>query len=145
MTRSSSSGPSTTCCSTDGARPPSSREVCAEYTGSTKPLVRRPFRDYLAWLLRQDPYPAEEYWRRTLHGVTPTPLSYDRPPGQPAQPGETVRVTLSTERTEQLRTVAQHNGLTLNTVLQGAWALLLARHSGQHDVVFGTTVSGPTG
>ncbi|HEY0808409.1 MAG TPA: amino acid adenylation domain-containing protein, partial [Pseudonocardiaceae bacterium] len=117
-------------------------EVCAEYTHSTKPLVRRPFRDYLAWLPRQDPYPAEEYWRRTLNGVAPTPLPYDRPPGQPAQPGDTVRVKLSTERTEQLRAVAQHKGLTLNTVLQGAWALLLARHSGQQDIVFGTTVSG---
>jgi amino acid adenylation domain-containing protein/non-ribosomal peptide synthase protein (TIGR01720 family) len=114
-------------------------EVCAEYTGTTKPLARRPFRDYLAWLARQDQHPAEEYWRRTLVGVTPTPLPYDRPSGQP---GDTVHVALSTEQTDRLRAVAQHNGLTLNTVLQGAWALLLARHSGQHDVVFGTTVSG---
>ncbi|HYS38899.1 MAG TPA: amino acid adenylation domain-containing protein, partial [Pseudonocardiaceae bacterium] len=117
-------------------------EVCAEYTGATKPLARRPFRDYLAWLARQDQHPAEEHWRRTLAGITPTPLPYDRPPGQPTQPGDTVRVTLSTEQTERLSGVAQRNGLTLNTVLQGAWALLLARHSGQQDVVFGTTVSG---
>ncbi|HEX4722553.1 MAG TPA: amino acid adenylation domain-containing protein [Pseudonocardiaceae bacterium] len=114
-------------------------EVCAEYTGGAPPVVRRPFREYLAWLLRQDQRPAEEHWRRLLAGVTPTPLPYDHQPGRPAEPGDTVRVTLPIER---LQAVAQHNGLTLNTILQGAWALLLARHSGRGDVVFGTTVSG---
>ena len=38
--------------------------------------------------------------------------------------------------------MARRNGLTLNTIVQGAWALLLSRYSGEPDVVFGTTVSG---
>ncbi|HEX9336593.1 MAG TPA: condensation domain-containing protein, partial [Pseudonocardiaceae bacterium] len=114
-------------------------EVCAEYIGGAEPVVRRPFRGYLAWLRRQDPRPAEDHWRRVLAGVTPTPLPYDRQANLSAQLGSTVRVTLPVE---PLRAVAQHNGLTLNTILQGAWALLLARHSGHADVVFGTTVSG---
>ncbi|GCD33591.1 non-ribosomal peptide synthetase [Streptomyces chrestomyceticus JCM 4735] len=38
--------------------------------------------------------------------------------------------------------MARRHGLTVNTVVQGAWALLLARLSGRDDVVYGTTVAG---
>jgi acyl carrier protein len=74
----------------------------------------------------------------------PTTLPYDRPPvdAYRAASSATVRVALSSEQSRQLREGARHHGLTVNTVLQGAWALLLSRYSGQHDVVFGTTVSG---
>ena len=50
------------------------------------------------------------------------------------------RVPRST--TDALRQFARRNQLTLNTIVQGAWALLLSRYSGEDDVVFGATVSG---
>ncbi|WP_449341588.1 non-ribosomal peptide synthetase, partial [Streptomyces canarius] len=53
-----------------------------------------------------------------------------------------VRTTLAPDVSARLRDTAQRAGLTLNTVLQGAWALLLSRYGGGEDVVFGTTVSG---
>ncbi len=117
-------------------------EVCARYADA-ETAPRRPFRDYLAWLGRQDQEPVEQHWRSVLAGLTgPTPLPYDRQPGATASPGTTVRRALTNTQTSALTALAQHNGLTLSTVLQGAWALLLARHSGRDDVVFGTTVSG---
>ncbi|MGH3784209.1 MAG: non-ribosomal peptide synthetase, partial [Pseudonocardiaceae bacterium] len=46
------------------------------------------------------------------------------------------------DKSDHLHEVAQRNGLTLNTIIQGAWALLLSRYSAQPDVCFGATVSG---
>lgn len=88
---------------------------------------------------------ARTYWQHTLDGFhTPTPLPYDRPPAgaHRALPSATVRATLAAMETGRLREFAQRHGLTANTVIQGAWGLLLAQLTGDSDVVFGTTVSG---
>ncbi|MGW4061459.1 non-ribosomal peptide synthase/polyketide synthase [Amycolatopsis sp. NPDC004747] len=125
-------------------------EVCEQYAAVTEhraPRVpaHRPFRDYLGWLAAQDTTAAEEHWRAVLSGVAaPTPLPWDRPPSSAhrTSSSRTTRAALSTEDTARLREVAGRHGLTVNTLVQGAWALLLAHHSGESDVVFGTTVSG---
>jgi hypothetical protein len=104
----------------------------------------RPYRDYIAWLIEQDAEEAEAYWRRTLDGfAAPTPLAVDRPwgAGEPAVMAERPW-RLSTATTAALQALARTNQLTVNTLLQGAWALLLGRYSGQSDIVFGATVSG---
>ncbi len=104
------------------------------------------YRDYVAWLKRQDNGRAEEYWRYVMSGVRQcTPIG--RPSVVAArldvpQTYRTVESRLSALDTAALRTLARVHGLTLNTVLQGAWALLLSRYSGERDIVFGTTVSG---
>ncbi|MGH3901348.1 MAG: amino acid adenylation domain-containing protein [Pseudonocardiaceae bacterium] len=106
---------------------------------------RRPFRDYLQWLRAIDRDEPEQYWRRVLAGLSePTALPYDRPPvaAHRAESSATVRVTVDSEPSSRLRGTARRHGLTVNTVVQGAWALLLSRYSRQRDVVFGTTVSG---
>ncbi|MGH3777951.1 MAG: non-ribosomal peptide synthase/polyketide synthase, partial [Pseudonocardiaceae bacterium] len=108
-------------------------------------VTRRPFRDYLQWLGEQDERQAEEHWRRVLSGFcAPTGLPYDRQPleAHRAESAETVRVELSVEESQRLQLVAKRGGLTLNTIVQGVWAVLLSRYTGQPDVVFGTTVSG---
>ncbi|MDQ2881212.1 MAG: amino acid adenylation domain-containing protein [Actinomycetota bacterium] len=107
--------------------------------------TRRPFRDYLQWLRSVDRREPEKYWRRVLAGLSePTALPYDHPPVQAhhAESSATVRIALSSEQSNEIRGAARHHGLTVNTVVQGAWALLLSRYSRQRDVVFGTTVSG---
>ncbi|MBA5868540.1 MAG: amino acid adenylation domain-containing protein [Nitrospira sp. CR2.1] len=106
----------------------------------------RPYRDYIAWLLRQDLGAAEAFWRKELEGFSsPTSLSIERlsPPPQEAvsEVGDDLG-ELSEQATERLTTLAQQQGLTLNTFLQGAWALLLSRYSGSDDVVIGVTVAG---
>ncbi|HEU0088339.1 MAG TPA: non-ribosomal peptide synthase/polyketide synthase [Pseudonocardiaceae bacterium] len=106
---------------------------------------RRPFRDYVQWLGQQDRREANEYWQRMLSTLSePTALPYDRQPAEihRAESCDSVRFELSGEQSERLLEVARHNGLTVNTLVQGAWAVLLSRYSGQRDVIFGTTVSG---
>ncbi|WP_189135890.1 non-ribosomal peptide synthase/polyketide synthase, partial [Wenjunlia tyrosinilytica] len=125
-------------------------EVCEQYAAIVEgrrpePVPRRPFRDYLHWLGGQDERRAEEHWRSVLAGFdSPTELPYDRQPSgaHRTRSSETVRVGLTAEQSSLLHTMARRNGLTVNTVVQGAWGLLLSRFSGAPDVVFGTTVSG---
>ncbi|MEV7085112.1 amino acid adenylation domain-containing protein [Streptomyces sp. NPDC093085] len=103
-----------------------------------------PYRDYLAWLASRDHTAAERAWRDALAGVEePTLLAPAGTGGEPAAlPPERVVRELSPELTTALTDRARHLGLTLNTVVQGAWAVLLARLTGREDVVFGATVSG---
>ncbi len=105
---------------------------------------RRPYKDYITWLERQDWASAEAFWRRTLAGfATPTPLPLAlAAPGTLAGGKAAVEGELSREGTAALRAFARGHGLTLNSVVQGAWALLLSRHSGEADVLFGSVVSG---
>jgi amino acid adenylation domain-containing protein/non-ribosomal peptide synthase protein (TIGR01720 family) len=107
--------------------------------------ARRPFRDYLQWLQAQDDSAAEEHWRGVLSGMAATtPLPFDRPPVEAhrSASSESVRVEVPLPESTELRTMAKRSRLTLNTLVQGAWGLLLSRYCGESDVVFGTTVSG---
>ncbi|MGQ4419327.1 amino acid adenylation domain-containing protein, partial [Streptomyces sp. SAS_269] len=106
---------------------------------------RRPFADYAAWLAARDNHQAEEHWRGALAGLgAPTPLPYDRRPAPDAtaRSGTWLSRRLGAEQTHRLLEFARRHRLTLNTLVQGAWALLLARWSGEREVCFGTTVSG---
>ena len=106
----------------------------------------RPFSDYIAWLKKQDVAQAEAYWRRTMAGFTaPTPLVVDKPlPEGAGDAGSRAEheLWLSAEVSEKLSALARQNQLTMSTLVQGAWALLLHRYSGEEDVLFGATVSG---
>jgi len=107
-------------------------------------LPPRPYRDYLAWLAEQELTAAESYWRAQLAGFTsPTPLP-DRPPSRPAEADgfASEHLQLSAAATTRLQHFARQQQLTLNTVVQGAWALLLSRYSGADDLLYGVTVSG---
>ncbi|WP_225825822.1 non-ribosomal peptide synthase/polyketide synthase [Streptomyces naphthomycinicus] len=125
-------------------------EVCERYAALTggpdpAPPVRRPFADFLHWLREQDETAAERHWADALAGFTArTPLPYDRTPAEAhrARSADAVHQELDEEVSRRLRETAARAGLTVNTVVEGAWALLLARSSGRDDVVFGTTVSG---
>jgi hypothetical protein len=111
--------------------------------GESADLKRaRPFRDYIAWLRRQDLAAAEHFWRGELAGFTaPTPLGSPTPlPGRTGYGDRSVR--LAPAASAALQALAREHQLTLSTVVQGAWALLLARGSGEDDVLFGTTVAG---
>ncbi|GAB2444441.1 non-ribosomal peptide synthase/polyketide synthase [Streptomyces incanus] len=125
-------------------------EVCERYAaltgGREAPApVRRPFSDFLHWLHGQDETAAEAYWAATLAGFPArTPLPYDRTPAEAhrARAAATAHRQLDERVSARLREAAARAGLTVNTVIEGAWALLLARHGGRDDLVFGTTVSG---
>ena len=99
------------------------------------------YRDYLAWLGTQDREAARETWRRSLDGLAePTLLAPDA--GTTADFPAEHTVTVAADRTAALAEWARRHGVTLNTVVQGLWAIVLGRLTGRRDVVFGTTVSG---
>ncbi len=107
----------------------------------------RPYRDYIRWLSEQDADAARAYWRRVLGGLdAPTSLVVDRPKWADGSGGEVApvesRQVLGLAQTERLKASAQRQRLTANTLVQGAWAILLARYSATTDVLFGVTVSG---
>jgi amino acid adenylation domain-containing protein/non-ribosomal peptide synthase protein (TIGR01720 family) len=119
-------------------------------SGEEPRLPWRPaYRDYIAWLGRQDPLAAERHWRRALAGFAePTPL-----PLESARAGESSRGGRAADRaartarlgraaTAALEAQARRAGVTANTLVQGAWAILLSRLTGRSEVVFGATVSG---
>jgi amino acid adenylation domain-containing protein/non-ribosomal peptide synthase protein (TIGR01720 family) len=118
----------------------------AETLGQTLGLPPAPrFRDYVEWLERQDRTDAEAFWRRMLDGFDePTPLPaapLSAAAGAPRLFGEERR-SLSRSATERLTAAARAQGLTLTTVLQGAWAVLLSRYTLTNDVLFGNVASG---
>ena len=101
-----------------------------------------PYRDYLGWLARQDRAMAMAAWNEALAGLEePTlvaPAGRTRAPRVPEQ----IALPLSETLSGALQQAARRHGVTLNTVLEAAWAMLLGRMSGRDDVVFGVTVAG---
>ncbi|MFE4336966.1 amino acid adenylation domain-containing protein, partial [Streptomyces sp. NPDC056831] len=116
-------------------------------TGRGRPDLTAPvpFRDFVSWVGAQDLDQARAYWRDYLAGVTePTTLGVERATGD--QGRAEAHVTLPrTVAASGLADFARHHRLTLNTVVQGAWALVLALYSDSDDVVFGVTSSGRGG
>ncbi|MFE1803331.1 amino acid adenylation domain-containing protein [Streptomyces sp. NPDC059533] len=103
-----------------------------------------PYRSHLDWLARQDDGAAETAWSTALAGLEePTLLGAADPNRIDALP-ERFPVELSAELTARLTARARTAGVTLNSVIQGVWAMLLGRVTGRDDVVFGGTVSGRT-
>ncbi|MET9503373.1 amino acid adenylation domain-containing protein [Streptomyces sp. NPDC006622] len=123
------------------------RELFTLYAGggdaAALPRVT-PFRDYLAWLGRQDRAAAEEAWRRELAGVDQATRLAPADPARVPRLPERVVTEASEELTSALRARARRLGVTVNTLLQAAWGLVLSRTTGQRDVVFGAIVSGRT-
>ncbi|MFQ6325283.1 amino acid adenylation domain-containing protein [Nocardia sp. CWNU-33] len=103
----------------------------------------RPYRDYLMWLNSQDQDAAEAAWAQTLEGIAePTLLAPADRGRRPTIAAREIRVQLSEQRTAALVAVAQQQEATLNTLIEAAWAIVLATSTAREDVVFGTTVSG---
>ncbi|HEY3919478.1 MAG TPA: alpha/beta fold hydrolase [Stellaceae bacterium] len=103
----------------------------------------RPFRDYIAWLRRQDRGAAERFWHVRLAGFA-APSAVGGAPGSVAADERYGRcaAALSAETSEKLRSFARSRHLTINALLQGAWALVLAARTDRRDIVFGATASG---
>jgi amino acid adenylation domain-containing protein len=106
-----------------------------------------PFREYIAWLQRQQRRngEAEAFWRALLQDfTTPTAVGGDFTSVTPRELQEShgiMDVRLSMAETAALREFARLHRLTLNTIMQAAWALILKRQSGDSDVLFGNVLS----
>ncbi|MGB9121882.1 MAG: amino acid adenylation domain-containing protein [Candidatus Angelobacter sp.] len=124
------------------------REVFAAYTafrddvqGGPQLAARKPYYDYIEWLRTQNLSEAEHFFQEKLKGFrAPTPVPSSAP-GDASAWG-VAQCRLSEALTNKLSVFAQTVGVTVNTLLQGAWALLLHHHSGEEDIVFGATRAG---
>ncbi|WP_336116562.1 amino acid adenylation domain-containing protein [Streptomyces sp. PTD9-10] len=107
----------------------------------TRPPHPHGYRDFLRWLSRQDGARSAQAWATELAGVAePTLLA---PTARPAGGGSgQVDAALSGEDATRLARRAAEWGVTPNTLVQGAWAVVLAELTGREDVLFGTTVAG---
>ncbi len=104
------------------------------------------FRDYLAWLFEQDAAAADAYWRRELadHRI-PTRLSIELPTGDQRQRErghDECVLTISRDETAALTKLAAAQRVSVNTLVQAAWSVLLTRYCETEDVVLGVVVSG---
>ena len=105
----------------------------------------RAFKEYVGWLKQQDISQAESFWKKELAGfTTPTALRVERDVSAKKTTGiyQQKQTKLSASVSATLQQLSQQHRLTLNTIFQGAWAILLSRYSSESDVLFGTTVSG---
>ena len=114
-----------------------------------RPLPGFSYRQYIDWLETRSRKEEEDYWRKTLAGVSePTCWNSGLLPKRAvlnSATGDTYREVeqrLGRAFTARLKSFAAEFRLTLNTLFQGAWAVLLQRYSGNEDVLFGATVSG---
>ncbi len=105
-----------------------------------------PYRRFIDWLGIRNMDEAEVFWREHLHGVEqPTPIGIERSPEKESADTEQFRQQdyyLSASLTEKIGDFAKTHHLTMNTLVQGAWALVLSRYGRNADIVFGVTVSG---
>ena len=116
------------------------QEIFASYFGHRLPAAV-PYRRFVAWLARQDRAAARATWREVFNGFdTPTLVGQA---GHEALGRRQVETrTVPEETTRALGELARASHTTVNTVLQAAWAQVLVRLTNQHDVAFGTAVSG---
>lgn len=109
--------------------------------GAMRPLPeRRPYGDYIQWLQQQDWSSAREFWSEHLRGFKP-------PPDLRLREGEVPQtrrhasqsIALSVDLTAALELMARENEITVNTMVQASWSVLLSRYYGSADIVFGAT------
>ncbi|WP_165949771.1 non-ribosomal peptide synthetase, partial [Micromonospora sp. KC207] len=121
------------------------RDLIALYEhhrGAAAPQPPVPFRSYLSWVARQDRPAAEAAWRAALAGLAEPTLLAGPGAAHPTSLPHDLDVELDGELTAALTALARERGVTLNTVLQAAWGVLLGYLTGRDDVVFGTPVAG---
>ncbi|MDH6681096.1 non-ribosomal peptide synthase protein (TIGR01720 family), partial [Rhodococcus sp. LBL1] len=121
------------------------RELLLLYAsdGDSAMLPRiHPYRDYLTWIGGQDETRSLGTWARAFDGADEPTLVAPADPGRRYSESRDVLGGLTEERTAALTALVRARGVTLNTVVQAAWAIVLGAWTSRDDVTFGATVSG---
>ena len=106
--------------------------------------ARKPYKNYIKWLEKKDKIEAGNYWNQYLKGYeqlsTLSLQNISRKSGYYKK--EEITLRLNDRVTQKLKAVSEKWGVTLNTVIQALWGVMLAKYNGVNDVVFGAVVSG---
>ncbi|MDQ1351276.1 MAG: hypothetical protein QG657_1578, partial [Acidobacteriota bacterium] len=107
----------------------------------------KPYRAYIQWLENRDKEASAAYWREHLGSfVEPTGIPkkvvIKQKENEPGHGKRQVSLVLTPEKTVLLNKLAAGRHVTMNTVVQVIWAILLGIYNGREDVVFGSVVSG---
>jgi len=108
----------------------------------------QPFRNYIGWLGRQNDEASKAFWQNYLTDydiqALPPQIQFTQSDKIPLGKSEqsAVHLEMGEDLVEKLSLLAQTHKVTLNTVLQSIWGLLLCRYTNMSDVVFGAVVSG---
>ncbi|UZE10142.1 non-ribosomal peptide synthase/polyketide synthase [Pseudomonas sp. B21-053] len=120
-------------------------EVLQRYSGQFQATHGGRYRDYINWLQRQDAAASEAFWLPALRNLDePTRLAQAvaRPADADEQGYADHFQVLDAEQTLRLSEFARASKVTVNTLVQAAWLLLLQRYTGKSTVAFGATVAG---
>jgi amino acid adenylation domain-containing protein len=130
------------------------RVLIAEYFEIYNALLRdktcvlpevKPYRTFIQWLEKQDKEEPKTYWKTYLDAYEETAGIAGKKALNEAEKTykpEHAYFTLEEEATGLLNKKATRRNATVNTFLQTAWGILLARYNDTRDVVFGAVVSG---
>ncbi|MBO4123770.1 non-ribosomal peptide synthetase, partial [Cupriavidus gilardii] len=118
-------------------------EVLQRYHGQPVDASASRYRDHIAWLQTHNVAASESFWRERLQALDePTRLASALPAPDAGTGHATCRTTLDAEALSRLQRSAASQHLTLNTLLQAAWVIVLQRYTGRRAVAFGATVAG---
>ncbi|MDQ0045975.1 amino acid adenylation domain-containing protein/non-ribosomal peptide synthase protein (TIGR01720 family) [Paenibacillus polymyxa] len=106
--------------------------------------VVTPYSDYIEWLQKQDQQEASNYWSDYLAGYDGQTIlpQAKAPRNDKGIVAEHLLCNFGKELTQQMQQVASLNQVTVNTLIQTAWGVLLQKYNNSEDVVFGSVVSG---
>ncbi|WP_139487923.1 non-ribosomal peptide synthetase [Brevibacillus dissolubilis] len=124
------------------------REISELYAGRELAPLALQYKDYSEWQKEMDNQGGmqkkEQYWLNVLGDELPVlqmPLDYARPPLQSFE-GDRIHVGIDHELTKQLQLLAQENGVTMYMLLLAGYTALLAKYTGQEDIIVGSPVAG---
>ncbi|MDP1787400.1 amino acid adenylation domain-containing protein [Nitrosomonas sp.] len=118
-------------------------EVLRQYGGAILPSPHTRYRDFIEWLRDRDPKVSQAYWQERLRHTTESTRLADAVAAPTTQEGygESIH-PLNRNLTDDLVHFCKREHITINTIIQAAWALLLGHYTGQQAVTFGVTVAG---
>ncbi|MEM5605637.1 condensation domain-containing protein [Bacillus cereus] len=103
------------------------------------------YEDYIRLTQNKDKEIALKYWTRLLE-------DYEEPAGikpignrkneEASEEVQRIEISLSKEETQKLEKMSNKLGVTVNTVIETAWGIILQRYNNTQDVIFGKVVSG---
>jgi len=118
-------------------------EIVEDYSGRAVAIPHLSFRDHIDWLARRDTHAEQNFWLQQLHEwEEPTLLASGFVKPTQGEGHALHIVTIDSQQTRKLIDFARTQHVTLNTLIQSAWAVLLGRYCGQRSVCLGVTVAG---